>query len=193
MRSAHGFFVLVSSLAVGCAAVPTARPQSDAAANANDSAITVLVGNRSMTDDDNWSPLEDQLAFELGFNTVPSDWPVGIEASVSYSDDDDSGVEGETKEASLGVRKTWDVSEGRVHPYVGGGLAGIQAEFSGFGQSDDDTSVAGYVHGGVGFDLGSHFLIGVDVRLLLGSDITLFGIDGDADYVQYGLMVGYAF
>ena len=95
-----------------------------------------------------------------------------------------------------GVRKTWDTSKGQWHPYVAGGLSVINADAEvavpGFGSaSDDDTSLGGYLHGGAYYDVSENFFVGVDARALLGTDIELAGASGDADYLQFAVVLGF--
>ena len=48
----------------------------------------------------------------------------------------------------------------------------------GISVDDDDTTLAGYVHGGVYFKLGeSPFQLGVDVRTVFGAEVELFGVE----------------
>jgi hypothetical protein len=194
MKPALATLALVPFLAASCATVSPGGNQSRATQQESSrSNISLLVGQRSMSDSSDWSPTDDQTMVELGFATPVSDWPVGLEATLSHSKDSSGGFKGETTEGSVGARKTWDVTDGNVHPYVGLGLSWIKAKFSGLGLSDDDTSLAGYAHGGAYYDLTSDWHVGADLRLLFGSDITLFGTNGDADYTQFGIFVGYSF
>jgi hypothetical protein len=82
-----------------------------------------------------------------------------------------------------------------MHPFVVGGLAFVLATAevqSGFWWvDDDDSSGAVYAQGGIFWRLGRRFNIGVDARLLTGSEIELFGEKGDADYFQFGLLLGF--
>jgi hypothetical protein len=49
------------------------------------------------------------------------------------------------------------------------------------------------MHGGVDFDVSPSFMIGLDLRFLGGSDITLFGENGSADYGQLAFLIGVRF
>ena len=98
-------------------------------------------------------------------------------------------------ELSFGVNKIWK-PKGGIRPYIGGGLAsvGVAGEVDGwmFGGSDDtDQSFGTYVHGEVFWRLGSRFNIGFAARAMLGTEVTLFGVEGDADYVQFGMVLGF--
>ncbi|MSR62603.1 MAG: hypothetical protein EXS08_09190 [Planctomycetes bacterium] len=98
-------------------------------------------------------------------------------------------MSGATAEFYGGVRKSF--GSGSVRPLFGAGLSAIAAavDVSGVGD-DDDSSLAGYVHGGVGIDLGESLTAGIDVRLLFGSDLEIAGVSTDADYGQVALFFG---
>jgi len=154
--------------------------------------ISVLLGERWL-DDDDWSPVDDQTVIGIGFDMPLSSMPVQFEANLFRSKDESGSVEGITRELSAGVRKTFDVGQPELHPYVGGGLSLIKAEVDFPGGDDDDSSAALYIHGGAGWDLAPQWQIGVDLRFLFGSDIDLEGSSGDADYTQLALFVAYGF
>lgn len=191
-----------------CALLAACAGTSTAGAPATEyrsSKIDLYLGGRAL-DEDDWSPVEDQTVLGVEFVHEGLDWPVGYEIALSVSEKSKDDVRvgpttvdvtGKTGEIAAGVRKTF-LKDERFHPYLGGGLAAIQAKFrgedsTGVSASDDDTSGAFYVHGGVDFDLGPSFVIGLDLRMLFGSDITLFGVNGDADYGQLALLIGVRF
>ena len=157
--------------------------------------VSIYLGQRGF-DEDDYAPVEDQatFGFEFAHETVGS--AVGFEVGLLGSSDESSAagfdVEGSSGELYAGVRKTF--GEGVARPYLGGGLSFIHSEFevSGFG-SDDDQSAALYVHGGVLFDVSESFFVGLDLRLLLGSDLEIAGVETDADYSQFALVAGVSF
>ena len=167
--------------------------------------------------------------YGLGFSFGNVDWPVMIAVDVLMASDDDSTTyefldasytykaEIDTTELNLGVRKFWTNHE-KFHPYVGGGLAWIDAEaelcLSGeflprkasgetlFEASDSDSGIGYWLNGGVLWRLGKGFQLGFDVRY---SDADAeFELDEempgkqedmkekfDTGGVHYGLLVGY--
>lgn len=161
------------------------------------SRITLLFGMRFL-DEDDYDPVEDQPAFGFDYSFEPPGSPVGFEVGLmgSYQEDDILGADLEVGigEVYGGVRKTFGEPGSVLRPYVGGGASviNVDVEISGAG-SDDDSSLAGYVHGGFLGQLGESFFLGLDLRTLFGSDIEIGGVDGDADYVQLGLVLGWAF
>ncbi len=78
-----------------------------------------------------------------------------------------------------------------MHPYVGGGVASVNASFDGGNLKVDDASGGVYVHGGVYWRMGHRFNIGFDVRALGGTKMTIFGQDFNANYTQAGLLLGW--
>jgi hypothetical protein len=192
---------LVAALAAlaSCSALPTRRaaleePAAPAAPKSN--RISFYLGQRSL-DEDFWAPVEDQAVFAVDYARETPGSVVGFEVGLagSYDNENVAGfdIDGTTAELYGGVRKTF-VTGSVVRPVLGAGLSLIDAEVqvAGFG-SGDDTSLAGYAHGGVDFDITEAFFLGLDLRWLFGSDIEIAGISGDADYVQLALVIGFAF
>ncbi len=184
--------VLVFALA-SCASIPGSRPDESAdAASAN--RLALYLGMRGL-DEEDYEPVENQFTMGLEFVHEPVGsaigWEIGLLGSRDEGEQSGFDVEGRTGELYGGIRKSFPTEN--VRPYVGAGLAYIDSEFevSGVG-SDDDASIAGYLHGGVQFDLSESFFLGIDVRYLLGSDLEIVGVDTDADYQQYALVLGFS-
>ena len=200
MRSpAFASLVLLSS----CAST-TSAPQGASPAEYRSSRIDVHLGIRSL-DEDAWSPVEDQATIGIDYVHEGRDAPIGFEfaffASRDYRIDVALGpatvdVSGETQELAAGVRKTF-LKDARIHPYLGGGVSAIRAqihgESSGTSASDDDVSAGLYLHGGLDFDLGRSFVLGLDLRFLGATDVRLLGTDGTADYTQGTFFLGWRF
>jgi hypothetical protein len=151
--------------------------------------VSVLLLARSVDDAE---PADEHVGWGLEFDSYDPRDAVGWEMGVTRSTDDasDAGANFETTliEVYLGARKTWG-AERRLHPFVSGGLAWVdaEAELSGSG-SEDDSSFGLYGRGGAYWTIGEHFNVGADVKALVGTDISF----GDADYVQAGLIVGFS-
>lgn len=159
--------------------------------------VTFLLGGRGL-DDGFWAPVEDQVALGLEADFQAPRSPLGLELGLQTShgyDDVASGldVEATMVEFYVGPRLTVEVGD-VVRPYVGAGATFLATEFdaiSGFSRiSDRDQSVAGYAHGGINFGVTHAFNVGFDVRGVFGSDVELFGVAGDADYLQFALTAG---
>ena len=166
-----------------------------APAPAPDRQIAIALGQRQL-DSKDWSPVEDQPAFGLEYSEQSDPDGVGWEIGFAGSSKDGNvggfDVTGSTAELYGGLHK--EFGNDRVRPYVGGGLSLIKArvEVSGAGD-EDDASAAAYLHGGVQFLVSPTVFLGVDARVLFGSDITIAGVNGDADYSQLALVLGWRF
>lgn len=164
-----------------------------------------VLGARGL-DEDFWAPDENQGVLGVTVDFGRKDWPVHLAAGAFVSGAEETtrlsgfGFSGTGKftasvgEISFGVMKIWLPSD-NVHPYIGGGAALVSAhaelEISGVSVDDDDGSLGAYAQGGVFWRLGRKFNIGVDGRLVAGTDIDLFGVSGDADYAQLGIVLGW--
>jgi hypothetical protein len=150
-----------------------------------------------MFDEDLWEPVEDHLALGFEFSSEKPTGIVGWEGGLMYSfDEDDVGgfdLEASTLEVYGGVHKAFFDPAAVMRPYLGAGVAWIigDVEVNGAG-SDEDDSIGFYAHGGLEARLGESFYVGADLRFLLGTDIDLAGVSGDADYTQVALVLGWS-
>ena len=183
----------ISALA-SCAALPSAPlPQGETVSKSN--RIALYVGRRDL-DEDDYEPVDEQIAIGIEFSHERSGSAIGWEiGAMGSGDEDDAGgmdVEGATVEGYAGLKKSF--GDGNVRPYVGAGVSYIAAAKDLIGPGDEhDESIAGYAHGGLTIDLTQALYIGADFRALFGSDIELAGIDTDADYLQLAFVLGFAF
>jgi opacity protein-like surface antigen len=202
----HRAATVLLALVASCASTPNPVQNPPAQITDRSSKLSLSLGVRSL-DQDDWSPVDDQGVIGLEFVHEDPGSAVGFEVGLFGSGKTKENVpvggggtidvRGRTREISAGVHKTFSAPGETIHPYVGAGLAAIRAELRGNGASssaeDDDRSGGLYVHGGVDFDIGQNLFLGVDLRLLGGTDITLFGANGTADYAQLALVFGVGF
>lgn len=200
MKTQFPFVLLLVPLGACATTAPPLSPQS----GDTDQRISLLLGQRSL-DEDDWAPVEDQATFAVEYSLenpgAPVGWEVGLAASKEDGDvrilNTNVDVEGTTSELYGGVRKSFGEPGATVRPYVGGGLSFINAELEvsvpGDSESADDSSIAAYAHGGLAFDVSESFFLGVDLRLLFGSDLSIEGFDTDADYTQFAFVLGFSF
>ncbi len=177
-----------------CASTPAVRAD-ETAADVKDMRITLYLGARQLDEEEDFEPAEDQAMIGAEFVYERPESAVGFEIGLMGSADEGEAlgfdVEGNTSELYGGIRKTF--GSGVVRPVLGAGVSFLNAEFKASGvASDDDSSIAGYLHGAVLFDISRSFFLGVDVRYLLGSDLEIGGVDTDADYAQYALVLGFS-
>ena len=97
--------------------------------------------------------------------------------------------ESKTSELNVGIRKIWDRSR-HVRPFIGGGIAFITGEFSGFGLSDDDSATGFWIGGGVYWTLAEHFNIDLEAKSS-SANVTLFGVEADAGGGHFGVLAGF--
>ncbi|HEV8700888.1 MAG TPA: hypothetical protein VGV60_06415 [Candidatus Polarisedimenticolia bacterium] len=82
-----------------------------------------------------------------------------------------------------------------ARPFLGGGLTFVEAQAdveSVLGDADDsDDTTGAYLEGGIFWRLGTMFNLGIHSRIVEATDVTLFNVDGDADYYQIGALIGF--
>jgi hypothetical protein len=179
--------LLAASLVLALAATPAL-----AGGNAN-----FVLGGRTL-DEDDWAPAEEHVVFGVTVDFGGEGWPVnlaiGHHLSIGTDEWGPFDLTSTVAELTFGVQKTW-VVDGVTRPYIGGGVAAVNAEseleLGNLSVTEDDTSGAVYVDGGVFWRLGSRFNIGVEGRLVVGTDLELAGADVNADYFQGGLILGW--
>ena len=195
-------YLLLIPLLVSCSVLQ----KPDVASSNKLGAMTLHLGFRDLGSD--FGDVDKQPVIGLEIKVQPTERvsPWAIEWGLMFSTDDDTffdpilggnvDVDADVFEGYVGGRYTFPLENPKIHPYLGAGLSVINVDFDLDGGplgsvSDDDTSLAGYIHGGVLFDLSERWFTGVDVRALLGSDLDIFGSSGDADYVQGSAVFGF--
>lgn len=197
---------MILSIVVCWILVPgLAMSQSNSNPNAWTGNVNGFLGAKIL-DEDDWAPLDEQFEGGILFDIRNTSWPISIAIDflASYDEEDvsvavlnfgtfNTNLEGNTTEFNLGVRKIWDTPS-VVRPFIGGGIAFINAEIKGtalgISVSDDDSGVGVWFDGGAYVTLGGHFNIGVDVRWSK-AEVTLFNVDGEAGGWHVGALIGY--
>jgi hypothetical protein len=186
----------------------TAAPQDAAPvpqkAERSANTMRLYIGGRGL-DQSEWTPVEDQVSSAFEFVREPADSLLGFEIGTQFgisgeriqvAGSGDADVVSTISELYGGVHRTF-FRDSSTQPYIGGGVTLLYARFAtDFGNvttSDEDTSAGLYLHGGVQTHLGTNFIIGLDLRTVFGTDITLFGSSGDADYGQLAFFIGVGF
>jgi len=162
--------------------------------------VSLHLGARRL-DDPAWSPVDQPTVFGIESEFRLADSPLGVElgGSVSY----DTGTTGSQVdvrsllyEIYFGPRVTVSWPDSPVDLYVGGGLSIVGAErvteFLSMKIDDVDRSAAAYVHGGTQIWVNDSFAVGLDARLVSGTDVDLLGVQ-NLDYVQVTLTLGFGF
>lgn len=161
--------------------------------------VSLVLAGRGMDDDDYWKPTEDHFAVGIDLAAPLAeafDWAFGLSFSAGH--ESKSGIEYQSSLGEVYGGVDWNpLREGKVHPYVGLGLSGVSVrveasdDFQGGHVStwDDDGTFGIYGRAGVLWQVGEAWGLGLEYRLLRGTDVELFREDGDADYDQIGVVV----
>ncbi len=161
--------------------------------------VHAQIGGRDL--DSSWGRNDNPFAFGVEGVLRPADAWIGVESGLTASFDrtrtTEAGGVRRREDAALtefyiGPRLMADL--GAVQPYVGGGISALYADVertSGFFiAEDDDSTIGGYVHGGLLFPVHDHVHFGIDVRATWGGDLDLFASDRDPDYLQVAAVIG---
>lgn len=155
------------------------------------------IGQKSLESED-WSSMDQQDAFGVIFDIGRKEWPVAIAidffGSARDSDRDEfNRKRGYSAEHHFGVRKIWSGTSS-FNPYIGGGLALIQAGFEQQTREgvvkDDDSALGGWLGGGAYWRASQSVTLGFDVRYSQ-ADVTVLDQEIKAGGVQAGVSVGY--
>jgi opacity protein-like surface antigen len=167
-------------------------------ADENDASTTwigVLVGERKFSDGDLQDlNIDRSYIYGVEIESHSASSGLGWEAGYQYSSDDND-VEGlsteiQLQEGYLGGR--WTINaDGRLQPYVGGGLSILDVDIDGGPSSDDDMCYGAYLHAGLqwAFD---RLRFGVDLRHVF-ADAHVLGEDVGLDYDQLALTAAFGF
>jgi Outer membrane protein beta-barrel domain len=190
-------FPVLLAAAIALVAAGSARADSEPMAGNTQ----FLVGQRYLGDF--WKPLDQQALFGIETDFAPRSSPVRVAFAAIGSADKrrvTTPFYGETGEvgadvAELSAGFLWQpLKKGVVRPYLGAGLslvyAGIGTDY--FDRAESDQSFGFYGNLGVFFKVGDTFNVGLDGRIVRGTRLTLAGVDGDADYEQLSLLLGFS-
>jgi len=144
--------------------------------------------------DNDWNILDRQNEIGMIFDIKKDTWPVSISFDMFFSGEDKNiiGTEkGSTSEQHLGVRKIWTINDSKFHPYLGAGVAFIQADYEVVGsEKEGDNGIGGWIGTGVDWHLSSKMSLGVDIRYSQ-ADVTIFNDDINAGGLHTLLTLGY--
>ena len=168
--------------------------------------LNVLLGFKAMESND-WDPVNVQSEGGLMLDFKGQDWLISIALDFLASYGQDTGTflvpgeglvtgewDGATSEFNGGVRKYWG-ADSSMRPYIGGGLAFINAALETQTGTfnyvrDSDYGVGLWFSGGVVWTLAGNFNIGFDVRLS-GAEVTVFEQTRKAGGFHSALILGY--
>ena len=154
---------------------------------------------------DFWKPFDEPAAFGVEVDFAPAKSPVHVALGVNMAFDSQhvSGTYyGQTGHVTAGFLEFsagflfTPVKHGVARPYMGAGVvrmfAGIGTSSTYWSAGESDQSFGLYGNAGIFFKVGDTFNSGLDGRLVRGTKITLAGVDGNADYGQASLLLGFS-
>lgn len=162
--------------------LPRTNPQGQGA---------VHLGLRYLDDDAFYEPLEEPVALGVEYaRRFQKGGTFGFEAGGFLASDAELGVDLLFLEGDLGLRASHDID--RFQVFAGGGIALILAQVESAVLSEDDYTIGPYVHAGAIYYVTTDFFLGVDARLVTGTEIDFPSfVETDADYVQVALLLGW--
>ena len=186
-------FLKATLISIGLIGLASSLAGSPVLADEYDSNVRLLIGQKRL-DSGDWNSLDRQNEIGVIFDIKKPAWPVSIAFDVMGSGEDknEPGTErGYTLEQHLGIRKFWTMNNSNFHPYLGGGVAFIQAEYEVVGSAkDNDNAVGAWIGTGVDWHLSPKMSLGVDIRYSQ-ADVTIFNNDLKAGGLHTGITLGY--
>jgi hypothetical protein len=154
---------------------------------------------------DYWTPVDEPASFGFEVDFAPKKSPVHVALGMNFASETER-VAGpyfaQTGKVGVGFLEfsagfVWQpVRKAVVRPYLG---AGVLRTFAFVGAGSDywidgetDQSFGFYGNAGIFFKVGDTFNIGIDGRFVRGTSITLAGFQGDVDYDQVSLLLGFS-
>ena len=158
-----------------------------------DGNVRLAVGSKQL-DSDDWNTLDRQNEIGVIFDFKKPTWPVSIAVDLLFSGEDKNtpGTErGSTFEQHLGIRKIWTVNDSKFHPYLGAGVAFIQAKYEVVGSDKEiDNGVGGWIGTGVDWHMSKSMSLGLDIRYSK-ADVKISNKDLNAGGLHTVLSLGY--
>ena len=161
--------------------------------------ISFLAAYRDFTDGDLWDRVDAETALGIDYAHEVSNglgFELGTIGSLGTRSGEAGNVDVTGASAELyGGARYFFRNDSRWLPYVGGGLSGILAgvdnDQGGEVADDQDFTIGLYLRGGVQYQVNNTLFLAADLRTLLGTDLELETVSGDADYFQLGLSFGF--
>lgn len=214
MRHTVNVFVLAATLATGGGAwaqeTPPAEPPAHTETSppaASDDGMAgnteFFIGQTYLTD--YFAPVAEPASFGFEVDFAPKKSPVHVALGMNFAGETKrvpGTYFGETGKVGVGFLEfsagfVWQpVKHSFVRPYIGAGVVRMFA-FVGGGSDywisgESDQSFGFYGNAGLYFKVGDTFNIGIDGRCVRGTSITLARIDGNVDYNQVSLLLGFS-
>ena len=165
--------------------------------------VQFLIGQTYLSDF--WKPVDEPASFGVEVDFGPSKSLVHV--AMAWSGSTDSGTVttpyfGRTGHVAVGFLEfsagflVHPVRKAFVRPYFGAGalrvFASTDSGANAWNGGDNDQSFGFYANAGIFFKVGDHFNIGFDGRIVRETKILLVGVEGDADYEQINMLIGFS-
>jgi hypothetical protein len=162
-----------------------------------------LIGQTFLAD--YWKPLDEPSSFGVKVDFAPKTSHVRVALGLNFgggSKNVNTPFFNQTGKVGAGFLEfsagfLWlPVKHAPVRPYLGAGVvrvfAGIGSGSEFWSGGESDQSFGFYGNGGIYFKVGNTFNIGLDGRIVRGTKITLAGVEGDVNYGQGSLLLGFS-
>ena len=155
------------------------------------------IGSKNL-DDKDWSSLDKQEGLGFMLDIKKKSWPISItlDLKVSGEVDKDGDLKDEayTVENQFGIRKTFELKDSTMRPYVGGGVTLVSAEIrnktGNTSVKDDDDGTGAWIGAGWYVGVTESFDVGFDVRYS-EAEVTIFDQDLEAGGMHYAATFSY--
>ncbi len=158
---------------------------------------SLLLGSKQI-EEAHWAKDDEHGAIGVIIDFRKEGWPVSIAVDL-FGTGSERTVAGDkhetyTAEAHLGIRKVFDITDCRIHPYVGGGIAISNVEqqdrIEGVTRSHSDGDSSGWAGAGAYIEVSPRFTLGVDLRYS-EAKVRLLDNAVDASGTLAGFTAGY--
>ena len=150
-------------------------------------AVGGLLGYRFGIDDDLSVDVEGEFTYRL--NDIDTVSAAGFP--------DNHGGEAQSFAWMANAWLNWEIGDSGFAPYLGGGFGGIHidikdAEIAGIRlDNESDFTIAGQLGGGLGYQVGEHFVVSLDYRFLISDETNLQELD--VEYQAHSVMLGFKY
>lgn len=161
--------------------------------------ISGIIGQKDLEEKD-WPEHDEHGAIGMLLDVKKKDWPISIAIDLFGTGDEDKSsnprYEGYTAEANIGLRKIFQlpIQNCRLRPYIGGGIALINAEekmtTTQLTRSDEDSDTGYWLGIGSYYTVSERFHVGIDVRYS-EAQVDLFEEEREVGGMMSGITVGY--
>lgn len=144
--------------------------------------LNPLAGLRIL-DKGSWSPVDRQTAIGVDLRISKDNDPLFYLVGYSSSRGSNEGRTGSTSELCAGLG--YSLERDSINYLVSAGLVSIKANFS----NEESSSSGLLLRGAVFVNKYNNLLYGADFRMLRWTSVEFFGVNGDVNYYQAGLLL----